>query len=273
MFSAPLLLRALPFLVLLVSLTVMRAEAQHPLVGTWEMVTLKGIDADGSPFFFDTTAVRETKIITPTHYMLIAWDVDGDSLTFNRTMAGEVRLENERYIEIPTQASVQIFENVKVNFTWKLEGDIFTQSGTIVRPDGKKVTLEALVFRRVTNVNPQSENPAIGTWRQVTSSYGAADGKKRSLFNAGDTRMLVVTPTHWMRMDHRNNKFDGVLYGTYSHKGNDVTSITLFSTHPFRKGEQHTFMQTMDGNQLHMNYSGKSPEGEPATFFDVYERR
>ena len=56
--------------------------AQHPLVGTWEMVTIKGIDANGEKFSSDTSAIREIKIITPTHYMLIAQDVEGDSLVF-----------------------------------------------------------------------------------------------------------------------------------------------------------------------------------------------
>ncbi|HEY9490134.1 MAG TPA: hypothetical protein VIQ51_17480, partial [Chryseosolibacter sp.] len=60
-------------------LTVQQATAQHPLIGTWEMISVKGLDADGAPFFMDTTLARETKIITPTHYMLIAWDVDKDS--------------------------------------------------------------------------------------------------------------------------------------------------------------------------------------------------
>ncbi|HET9486061.1 MAG TPA: hypothetical protein VFO54_01430, partial [Chryseosolibacter sp.] len=129
-------------LILFVCLVGHHVSAQHALVGTWEMLSGKGINADGEPFSIDTTTVKETKIITPTHYMLIAWDVDKDSLMFNRTMAGEVRLEDDKYIEIPTQASVQIFENVKADFTWKLDGDIFTQSGTIVRPDGKTVVLE-----------------------------------------------------------------------------------------------------------------------------------
>ena len=45
------------------------AVAQHPLVGTWNMISVKGVDADGKRFFLDTTSVKETKIITPTHYM------------------------------------------------------------------------------------------------------------------------------------------------------------------------------------------------------------
>lgn len=130
-------MRTVIFLILTVYLTGVEVAGQHPLVGTWEMISVKGISADGEPFFFDTTSVRETKIITPTHYMLIAWDVDEDSLMFNRTMAGQVSLDGNKYIEVPTQASVQIFENVQVDFFWKLEGNLFTQSGTIIRPDGK----------------------------------------------------------------------------------------------------------------------------------------
>ena len=251
---------------------VSEVRAQHPLVGTWEMISVKGTDADGNPFFFDTTAVKETKIITPTHYMLIAWDVEKDSLIFNRTMAGQVRLENEKYIEIPTQASVQIFEDVRVDFTWKLEGDIFTQSGTIIRPDGKSILLEALIFKRAVNTKEDRRNPAIGTWSQVTDQYTTSDGKMNTSFNKGDKRMLIVTPTHWMRMDHKNDKFDRILYGTYSTEGNTVATNLNFSNLPFKKGTVTKFTQKVNGNQVHITSAGTTPDGKPATFYGVWEK-
>jgi hypothetical protein len=260
-------------LILSVCLAHTHISAQHALVGTWEMISGKGIGADGEAFSFDTTSVRETKIITPTHYMLIAWDVDKDSLMFNRTMAGQVRLEDEKYIEIPTQASVQIFENVKVDFTWKLDGDVFTQSGTIVRPDGKTVVLEALIFKRVTRVKSNSKNQEIGTWNQVSGNYTTPDGKSHSSFNAADTRLLIVTPTHWLRMDHKNKKFDGVQYGTYTPAGKTIVNNVHFSTYPFQKNEQHKFTQEVKGNKLHITSIGKTPEGQPATFHDIYEKQ
>jgi hypothetical protein len=253
-------------------LTGAHVVAQHPLVGTWEMISVKGIDADGEPFFYDTTSVRETKIITPTHYMLIAWDVGEDSLIFNRTMAGKVRLENEKYIEIPTQASVQIFENVKVDFTWKLEGNIFRQSGSIVRPDGKTVVLEALIFQRVTGVKSHPKNPGIGTLNQVSSSYTTPDGKKNSTFNESDSRLLIVTPTHWMRMDHKNKKFDGVLYGTYTLEGNTILADVDFSSYPFKKGDRLKYTQKVNGARLQFTSAGKTPEGKTGTFQDVFEK-
>ena len=260
------------FLIVLIYWTCTPAAAQHPLVGTWEMISVKGIGADKEPFFFDTTSVRETKIITPTHYMLIAWDVDGDSLIFNRTMAGNVHPEKQKYIEIPTQASVQIFENIKVDFSWKLEGDIFTQSGTIIRPDGKSIVLEALKFRRVDNTDANKKNPAIGTWKQVSAYYTTSDGKKNTSFNASDKRLLVVTPTHWMRMDHKNDKFAGVTYGTYRHEGETISTILIFSSYPSKKGSKARFVQEVKGDQVHITSTGVTPQGESATFHDIFER-
>jgi hypothetical protein len=236
------------------------------------MISVKGIGADKEPFFFDTTSVRETKIITPTHYMLIAWDVEGDSLTFNRTMAGNVRPEKQKYIEIPTQASVQIFENVKVDFSWKLDGDIFTQSGTIVRPDGKPIVLEALIFRRVVNAHANSNNPAIGTWKQVSAYYTTSNGKKNPSFDASDKRLLVVTPTHWMRMDHKNDKFVGVTYGTYRHDGDTISTVLDFSSYLTKKGTKAKFAQQVKGDQIHITSTGVTTQGEPATFHDIFER-
>ena len=265
-------MKATIFLVVSLYLTVQHTTAQHPLVGTWEMTSVKGLDADGAPFFLDTTSARETKIITPTHYMLIAWDVDNDSLIFNRTMAGRVRLEGKKYIEIPTQASVEIFDSIDVDFSWKLEGDIFTQSGTIVRPDGKKVVLEALIFKRVNNAKSQTENPAIGTWKQVSSHYTTPDGENTSSFSPSDERMLIVTPTHWMRMDHKNKEFSGVTYGTYALDGDTITSNVIFSTYPAQSSDQVKFSQRINGNKIRITSSGMTPDGEPATFYDVLQR-
>lgn len=256
----------------LISLMGGQVAAQHPLIGTWEMISVKGIGADGEPFFLDTTEVKETKIITPTHYMLIAWDVDGDSLTFNRTMAGQIRLEGEKYIEIPTQASVQIFENVKVDFTWKLDGDVFTQSGTIIRPDGKAVLLEALKFKRVTDEKAHAENPGVGTWNQLSARYTTAGGKNISTFNETDSRLLIITHTHWMRMDLKNKKFDGVLYGIYAVQGDSIDNILDFSTYPFRKGQRIKYLQRAADKKVYLTSSGQTPEGEPAIFYEVFEK-
>lgn len=265
-------MRTAILLIITICLTAAELFGQHPLVGTWEMISAKGIGADGEPFFLDTTSVRETKIITPTHYMLIAWDVDKDSLMFNRTMAGNVSLDGNKYIEVPTQASVQIFENVQADFFWKLEGDQFTQSGTIIRPDGKKVVLEELIFKRVTDIKPASENPAIGTWRQISGNYATAEGKKSPSFGKSDQGLLLVTPSHWMRMDHRNQKFQGVLYGTYTLDGETVVNNIVYSSYPLKESDRFSSMKKVDGKRLQVVSTRMTLEGKPETSYDTFEK-
>lgn len=261
-------MKAAMFVTLCLCSVVADLAAQHPLVGTWEMISVKGIDADGKPFYLDTTAVKETKIITPTHYMLIAWDVEGDSLIFNRTMAGDVRMEGQRYIETPRQASVQIFDNVQANFTWKLEDDVFTQSGTIIRPDGKTVVLEALKFRRVTNLSPQPANGVIGTWNQVISR----DGRTIPTASKADRGLLIVTPTHWMRMNHRNAKFEGAAYGIYSVKGPAVLANTKYSTYPMKTGELSELALKENGRNLEITPKRPGAKGESPLAAEVFEK-
>lgn len=264
-----------PIYLIIIVLTTfaIQSAAQHPLIGTWEMMSGRGVNAEGEAFSFDTTSVKETKIITPTHYMLIAWDVEGDSLIFNRTMAGQLRLEGEKYIETPTQASVQIFDDVRVGFTWKLEGDYFTQSGTIIRPDGKKVVLDALVFRRVKSVKSHDDNRAIGTWKLASGQYITADGKGNTTFRAADPTLLIATPTHWMQMVHKNKKFDGVRYGTYTMAGDSIYTNLVYSSYPFTKGAGSRLKQRVNGKTLELATTAKTPDGKPAVSKLFYEKQ
>jgi hypothetical protein len=248
--------------------------AQHPLFGTWEMVSIKGINADGEKFSIDTSTVREVKIITPTHYMLIAHDVQGDSLVFNRSYAGTIKLDGNKYIEYPTQASVQIFDNVKTDFTWKVEGDIFTQSGTLIRPDGKKIVLEALVFRRVKTPNSYPQNPAIGTWSQLSSSYTNFDGTKESHTNATTTRFQIITPTHWMRISHRDKKFEHVMGGAYSIKDGKTYPTLLYRSGALNFTDLTTaeMSEQVKNDKLYVKGTMTGSNGKKFTWEDVFER-
>ena len=170
--SEPIPMKKISVLLVFLVSTCATLCGQHPLVGTWEMVTIKGIDANGEKFSSDTSAIREIKIITPTHYMLIAQDVAGDSLVFNRCYAGAVKIDGDSYNEIPMLSSAPIFDNVKTDFKWKVVGDRFIQSGTLIRPDGKKVVLDELVFQRVkTATIPTRTIPGNGAWKLLTSKY------------------------------------------------------------------------------------------------------
>lgn len=244
----------------------------HPLVGTWEMVSIKGIDAEGEPFFRDTTTTREVKIITPTHYMLIASDVRADSLIFNRSYAGTVAINGDNYIETPVQSSLPIFSDVKADYKWKLDGDYFIQSGSVTRPDGKKVVLEALIFKRVVSPKGFDQNPAIGTWSQLSSSYIDFDGNRKMHTRDQATRLHIITPTHWMRISHRNKKFENAMAGSYKLVENVTIPTLEYASYRFEMNDQVSMSERVDGNKLYVTGKLIKADGRTMTWEDVFER-
>ena len=248
--------------------------AQHPLVGTWEMVSIKGTDFDGKQFSSNTSMGRETKIITPTHYMLIAHDVKGDSLVFNRSHAGTVLFDENKFIETPTVASWEDFKSVGNTFNWKVEGDKFIQSGTITRADGKTATLEELVFQRAKVKNAYPKNPSNGTWDQLSSSYTTLEGKKESHTRETATRFQITTPTHWMRISHRNNKFESAMGGTYSMKGGKQYPVLELASYPVDPTQEGKFeiAQRVEGDKLYVSGTWMSQDGKKFTWDDVFQK-
>lgn len=261
----PLLLIFFAFLPSLIS-------AQHALVGTWEMVSIKGFNADGEPFYFDTTRVREIKIITPTHYMLIAYDVADDSLIFNRTYAGKVAFDGTQYIETPLQSSEPIFDNVRADYTWRVDGDQFVQSGTVVRPDGKKVILEALIFKRVKTANSFTDNPAIGTWNQLSSTYTDFLGNTAMHTKDDATRLHIITPTHWMRISHRKKKFEHVMAGTYTMKDGIAFPVIEYGTANIPADQKIEMSERVEGDRLLVKGRIVRRDGKQFTWEDVFEK-
>jgi hypothetical protein len=246
--------------------------AQHPLVGTWEMVTIKGIDANGEKFSSDTSTIREIKIITPTHYMLIAQDVEGDSLVFNRCYAGAVKIDGDSYNEIPIVSSVPIFDNLKTDFKWKVVGDRFIQSGTLIRPDGKKVVLDELVFRRIKSAESQPNNPSNGAWRLLSTKYTRADGTNHAETSETVTALQIMTPTHWMYVSSKNKKFENAMGGTYSLKGGKCypsLDVASFSKKLWGKTE---WTQKVEGDKLRITGVSIFPDGKKFSWEDYFEK-
>jgi hypothetical protein len=256
-------------LVLLLSFQV---NAQHPLIGTWEMVSIKGINAAGETFSDDTSNIREVKIITPTHYMLIAHDVEGDSLVFNRCYAGTVSFDSEKYVEVPLLSSVPIFDNVKTDFTWRVEGDKFIQSGTLIRPDGKKIVLEELVFRRLKGSASYPDNKANGTWKLLSSNYTTVDGTKHSDTSQNVNALQVITPTHWMYVSSRGNKFEHAMGGAYSKQGEKYFPSLDFASFPKNLWGKTEILAELQGDKLRMSGISKFDDGKNFSWEDVFEK-
>lgn len=250
----------------------LQAAAQHPLLGTWEMVSIRGINAAGEKFTEDTSTIREVKIITPTHYMLIAHDVEGDSLVFNRCYAGNVEFDERKYNEIPLLSSVPIFDNVKTDFTWKVEGDKFTQAGSIIRPDGKKIVIEELIFQRVKSKQSYPDNPTIGSWKLLSTTYTLTDGTTHSDTQESVNALQFITPTHWMYVGSKDKKFQHAMGGTYTKIDNKYQlnlDYASFSKSLWGKTET---IENLLGDTLTITGSSVFPDGKKFTWEDVLQR-
>ncbi len=246
--------------------------AQHPLVGTWEMVSIKGTDADGKPVNWTTANMRETKIITPTHYMLIQHMVRNDSVIFNTSHAGTVKIEGNKYIETPTITSAATLDIAKTDFTWKVKGDQFIQAGTITLPDGKKIVLDELVFKKVNGPSTNSKNPTVGTWNQLSSEFTLFDGTKGSHTSPSVTRFDIITPTHWARIAHRDSKFESAFIGSYVVQNDKIklTGNNVSSSTPNNNQIELTYR--VDNNKLYVKGTATNPEGKKLKWSDVFEK-
>ncbi|QMU29988.1 hypothetical protein [Adhaeribacter radiodurans] len=262
-------MKAKIFLLVLLVYFSLNLFAQNPLVGTWEVISLNCIDSDGSKISGDGSVFKEIKIITPTYYFLITQRKQGDSLIFDKAIAGTVQVEGNKYIETPIYFSQEGTDKTKSNFTYKLEGDKFIQSGTITYPDGKVAACEALVFQKVKG--NKSNNPAIGTWNNLTSAEVDAKGQKTSHTNATHIRFQTITPTHWMRISYKDNKFEHAMGGTYRMKGNKLYPNFEMLSFPAPKSLKVEINQRLEGNKLY--WSGiVNDENGKRTFEDVYEK-
>lgn len=260
------------FILTVLLLSGLNVVAQHPLVGTWEMVSLEFTDFDGKKVSLHPATAREIKIITPTHYMLIAHDVIGDSLVFNRSHAGTVKFDGDKYIESPIIASWENHKPLSRPFSWKVEGDKFIQWGIITREDGKTATLHELVFQRLNGKVSYPQNPSNGTWDQLSSHYTQPDGKKESHTRATATRFHIITPTHWMRISHRDNKFESAMAGSYSMAGNKVYPTIDFASFPISPDGKAELTQSVAGDKLFVSGTLLFKNGKKLTWEDEFQR-
>lgn len=260
-----------PLLIAVDFLLSVQLLAQNPLVGTWEFVSAKGRDAAGKAIVMDTTAMREIKVITPTHYMFIAQQVKGDSLVFHRSQAGSIVLQGSKYTEVPLMSSQPGADVVKTDLTWKLQGDKFIRQGTATLADGKKITIEELVFQRVKSPKAYSANPALGAWNSLSANI-VIDGKKMTFSYPSTKQFQIITPTHWMVMTEMDNKFDGALWGTYTLEGEKAYEVFAYSSYPNR-GVKSELTRKVVGDKLYQKGFTQDKKGNAFIAYDeVYER-
>ncbi|QMU28052.1 hypothetical protein [Adhaeribacter radiodurans] len=233
--------------------------AQNPLVGTWQMQT-------------DTDTLRSIKIITPTHWMLYTESVKEDSSKFIRSSGGTYTLNGDKYVENIQVGSWEDYGKVKTDFTYKVSGDKFYQKGTLILGDGTRIPIDE-VWQKVKSEKSFAANPSIGTWNQLSSSYTMADGTKDSHTNATATRFQVITPTHWIRISHRDKKFENAMMGTYTMQGNKMYPKFEYASFPINKIDKAEIIQRVENNKLYWEGTIKDATGKTiSTFSDVFEK-
>ena len=134
---------ALALLILFSSTAVSLAAEPHPLVGTWKKVA--GRTSKDGPWQDAAEQITMLKHITGTH---VSWAIfQNDSKEILAAMGGSVVIDGNKYIETVEHGLGPIMNLLgeKQRFTWKIEGNKFTQAGTL----SNGVYIEEL-FERVT---------------------------------------------------------------------------------------------------------------------------
>lgn len=261
------------FLLTALLLSCLQICAQLPLVGTWELISMKGTSYDGKPFSVDASMQKVIKIITPTHYMLIAHALKGDSLIFSRSHAGNVLMDDKQYSEVIKLASWEnLVPYASCSFKWEVKGDRLTKTGSITLQDGKTMTQEEMVFKRVKSATSYPNNPSNGTWDQLSSSFIQPDGKKGSHTRETATRFEIITPTHWCRLSHRNGKFENAMVGTYAIKGNKVYQVIEAASFPVDGNNTSESIHRIEGGKRYVSGKFVNRNGKTLTWDDIFQR-
>lgn len=128
------------------------------------------------------------------------------------------------------------------------------------------------MFRRVNGKTSYPDNPANGAWDQLSSSYTLADGKKESHTRETATRFHIITPTHWMRISHRNSKFENAMGGTYTMQGNKVYPSVEFASCPIIPGGKYELTERVDGDRLYVSGVSLLKNGSQFIWDDVFQK-
>jgi hypothetical protein len=231
---------------------------QNPLVGTWER---------------QTDSIWAMKIITPTHWIIFIEALHGDSNKFIRSHGGTYTLKDNKYIEYLDITSWDNKSDLSfTDYTYKVAGDKFYQHGTLILSDGTVTPIDE-VWQKVSTAKPNPDFPAIGSWNLLSSSYTGEDGKKETLTNVTANRFEIITPTHWMRISHRDHAFESAMGGTYTSADNKASLKVAFATFPINTIEKIEVTDKVTRDKRSSTGIITGPAGKTITAFeDVYKK-
>ncbi|KAA5541290.1 hypothetical protein [Adhaeribacter rhizoryzae] len=236
--------------------------AQNPLVGTWVETSDK---------------VEEIKIITPTHVMFLIRPLNADTVSMGG--GGTYSLKGNKYIEnLQTDdfteylINLEPYKKMKAAYDYKVENDKFYCKGTFIVSDSLKYPVNH-TFVKVKSANSYPNNPGIGTWNQLSSTYWGVDSKKQSHTNATATRFQIITPTHWIRTSTRDKKVENRMAGTYTMQGNKIYPVMEYASFPINKSDKIEITQRIEGDKMYWSGIVKDATGKAVFHFeDVFQR-
>jgi len=117
-----------------------------------------------------------------------------------------------------------------------------------------------------------SKNSIVGTWNQLSSEYTLFDGTKGSHTKETATRVDMFNATHWMRIAHRDGKFENAFGGTYVSQNNKLKLTVLYSSDPGNVGTLYELVYRIEGNKLYSDGTITNGNGQTATWHDVSEK-
>lgn len=230
--------------------------AQNPLIGTWENMN---------------NSVKSIKIITPTHFMVFAESQNENGSEFMRSHGGTYTLNGNKYVEKIDVASWEDYGKEKTDFIVESDGNTFYQKGILTLGDGSEFPVDE-VWTKVETLDSYNKNPSIGVWDQLNSSYTLPDGTKESHTNDTATRYQIITPTHWIRISHRNGKFENCMGGTYKFDGKKMYPNFEYSSFSDDEFREVVIDQKVKGNKKYWKGYAISMRDETFTFEDEFQQ-
>ncbi|UCF38567.1 MAG: hypothetical protein JSU96_06925 [Acidobacteriota bacterium] len=136
-------MKLLCLLVFVTSLSSLCAFGQS-LVGTWQFVSAKETQADGTVVEYTDLDLRSNKIVNNDYFCVVTRNSDG---SFRHAILGPYRVEGDLYTEILEYSSNTAWTGSRPVYRYELDGDLW-----IIRTTGSTREKREEVWRRVTGV-------------------------------------------------------------------------------------------------------------------------
>jgi len=134
------------------------------------------------------------------------------------------------------------------------------------------LSLMMLVTSSVLFAQKNSKNSIVGTWDQLSSEYTLFDGTKGSHTKETTTRVDLFNGTHWMRIAHRDGKFENAVGGPYISQNNKLKLTVLYSSDPGSIGRSFELVYRIEGNKLYCDGTSTNSNGQTMTWHDISEK-